>query len=266
MLLGNTKSRAVSFTLQQNYSRKILAIMAYWLQCDSAMIFRTLSLLRRYGPSNENDKQCFYTQLYTQRHSVLIVKLSFCEMHSDLTSEYRILMLRSCQPTYFGTWKTRVDARHAENTRYCISRDSNRRLQMQVYIQFIEQSYVQSLIHDTQVHAEYKHITGALSKVNLTCAGMGTKTFRITNISPDVTHAKLITVLAPHGAILSITDEIWTPQYRFHVHSGVRRVSFQLTKNIPSLLIVAAHRVLRIYTRGASCSITGLANREYRQT
>jgi hypothetical protein len=45
------------------------------------------------------------------------------------------------------------------------------------FIKFIGQSYVQALIHDTQRHAEIKHITGEQSKINITSAGMGTKTF-----------------------------------------------------------------------------------------
>jgi hypothetical protein len=68
----------------------------------------------------------------------------------------------------------------------------------QVFIKFIVQSYVQALIHDTQVQTEYKHITRELSKVTITDAGMGTKTFRITNLPPEDTYAPLSTILAPY--------------------------------------------------------------------
>jgi hypothetical protein len=45
----------------------------------------------------------------------------------------------------------------------------------QVYIKFIEQSYVQALIRYTNGQAEYKHTTGELSIVNIANAGMGSK-------------------------------------------------------------------------------------------
>jgi hypothetical protein len=66
----------------------------------------------------------------------------------------------------------------------------------QVYVKFTEQTYVQARIHDTKGEAEYKHITGELSKVTIKNADMGTKTVRITNLPPEVTHAPLRTLLA----------------------------------------------------------------------
>jgi hypothetical protein len=173
-----------------------------------------------------------------------------------------------------------VIACNSEITKLCISRDSNRLLQRQVYIKFFEQSYVQALIHDTQGHVEYKYKAGGLSNVNITSAGMGTKTVRVINYPPDVTHAPLNTVLATYGAVLSITDERRSPQNKQQVHSVVCIVSIQLTKHIPSLLTVAAHRVqLRyvgqpnscfgcvvpdyLYTTCPSCHVRSLANREH---
>jgi hypothetical protein len=112
---------------------------------------------------------------------------------------------------------------------------------------------------------------------------MGTKTVRITKLPPEVTYAPVCTVLAPYVTILSITDEIWSPQYRYEVYSGVRRVSIQLTKHIPFQLTVTGHRVQLSYVgQPATCfscggtdhlyntypsrPFRGLANREHRQT
>jgi hypothetical protein len=71
----------------------------------------------------------------------------------------------------------------------------------QVYIKFIEQSYVQvqALIRDTNGQAEHKHTTGELSIVNITNADMGTKRVRIANFPPEVQNASIRTALAPFG-------------------------------------------------------------------
>jgi hypothetical protein len=78
-----------------------------------------------------------------------------------------------------------------------------------VYIKFIEQSYIQALIHDTKGQAEYKHTTGKLSIVDITNDGMGNKRVRITNLPPEVQNAAVRTTLAPFGKILT-TEEMWS--------------------------------------------------------
>jgi hypothetical protein len=79
----------------------------------------------------------------------------------------------------------------------------------QVYIKFIELSYVQALIRDTNSQAEYKHTTSKLPIVNITNAGMNTKCVSIANLPHEVQNASIRTSLAPFGAILTITEEMW---------------------------------------------------------
>jgi hypothetical protein len=79
----------------------------------------------------------------------------------------------------------------------------------QEYIKFIEQSYVQALIHDTNGQAEYKHTTRELTIVNITNAGMGTKRVRIANLPPEVQNASIRIALAPFGTTLTIIEEMW---------------------------------------------------------
>lgn len=45
----------------------------------------------------------------------------------------------------------------------------------QVYIKVTDKTSVQALLRDTKGQAEYKHLTGELSLVSITVAGMGTK-------------------------------------------------------------------------------------------
>jgi hypothetical protein len=104
----------------------------------------------------------------------------------------------------------------------------------QVYIKFIELSYVQALIRDTKGQAEYKHTTGELSIANITNAGMGTKRVSIANLPPEVHNASIRTALAPFGTILRITEEMWSQIYRYPVSNGTRIVSIMLVKHIPS--------------------------------
>jgi len=59
-------------------------------------------------------------------------------------------------------------------------------IKRQVFINLIDNAYVQALLRETNGQAEYKHHNGVLSIVNIAITGMGTKRVRITNLPPEV--------------------------------------------------------------------------------
>ena len=114
----------------------------------------------------------------------------------------------------------------------------------QVYIKLIDKTFVQVLLRDTNGRAEYKHLTGELSLVSISVAGMGTKRVRITNLPPEVPDDGIRAALAPFGTVLAIMEEMWSKTYGYAVANGISQVTIKLSQPVTSHLTVAGHRVL----------------------
>jgi hypothetical protein len=131
-----------------------------------------------------------------------------------------------------------------EHTVAMIQIDGKKR---QVYIKLIDEKCVLSLLRSTDGQAEYKHHTGELSIVNITVAGMGTKSVRVANLPPEVPDDALRTALTPFGTAMAIQEKMWSKTYRYAVANGIRQVTIMLSQHIPSHLTVSGNRVLLSY-------------------
>jgi len=99
----------------------------------------------------------------------------------------------------------------------------------QVYVQLIDNVYVQALLRETNGEAEYKHHNRVLSIVNITMAGMCTKRVRIANLPSEVKEHAIRTALTRFGTVLAVIEEMWPNMYRYKVPNGVRQVTITLT-------------------------------------
>jgi hypothetical protein len=59
-------------------------------------------------------------------------------------------------------------------------------IRRQVYIKFIDLSFVHDILRATNGETVYKHVTGETSPVRLMEAGMGLKSVRLANLPPEV--------------------------------------------------------------------------------
>ena len=57
-------------------------------------------------------------------------------------------------------------------------------IRRQVYIKFIELSYVHDILHATNGETVYKHVTGEISAVGMMEGGMGSKRVCLANLAP----------------------------------------------------------------------------------
>jgi hypothetical protein len=122
--------------------------------------------------------------------------------------------------------------------------DGIRRL---VYINFVEISYVQDILHATNGTTVYKHISGEISTVRLELAGMGTRRVRIDNVPPEVNNGTICAVLSQYGEIHSLQNETWSKAYRYVAANGIKVAVMSFTKHIPSHITIAGYRVLIPY-------------------
>jgi hypothetical protein len=122
-------------------------------------------------------------------------------------------------------------------------------IKRQVYVKFNTYESALDIIQATNGHAEYKHMTGEISIVQIGMAGLGIKHIRVANLPPEVKDNALKKVLAPYGTVLGISEEKWARTYRYVVANGIRQVEIMLTKHVPSHIYVEGYRVLASYDR-----------------
>jgi hypothetical protein len=117
----------------------------------------------------------------------------------------------------------------------------------QVYINFMDDEYVQDILRTTNGHADYIHVTGEISQVSIDFAGMGSRLVRITNLPPEVPERTIRAALAQYGEIKTIQDETWSKAYRYQVANGIKVIVINLTKHLLSHKKIDGNRVLTSY-------------------
>jgi len=116
-----------------------------------------------------------------------------------------------------------------------------------LFLNFIDNVFIQNILQSTNGSAEYRHVTGDMSIVRLEVAGMGMRRIRIANLPPEVTERSIRAALVSYGEIVSIQDEIWPKAYRYKVAIGVKVIMMKLAKHLPSQMNIAEHRALPSY-------------------
>jgi len=136
------------------------------------------------------------------------------------------------------------DLKVNEHTVLMIQIDGAKR---QVFVKFIDQTYVNTILQNTNGSTEYRHTNGILSQVKLEEAGLGSRRVRVANLPPELPNALIRTSLLPYGTIHSITDETWPSSYRYTVANGVRVVQMTLNRHLPSNITMAGYRAFISY-------------------
>jgi hypothetical protein len=116
-----------------------------------------------------------------------------------------------------------------------------------VYIKFVTEMHMRRVLSKTNGVQDFKHDNGEISQVRVEIAGMGMRTIRIANLSPEVQDNVIRNALGTYGDITEIKEELWTHRYRYKVSNGIRLVNMNLKQHIPSHMQVADHRVLISY-------------------
>ena len=118
-----------------------------------------------------------------------------------------------------------------------------------VFNKFTDFSYVKDILTKTNgiTVRVYKHESGEVSTVRSEIARMGTRRVRVANLLPDLSYNTIRTALNQYGEVQSIQEEKWSRKYRYAVANGVKMVTMQLTKHIPSYIIIASYRALTSY-------------------
>jgi len=137
-------------------------------------------------------------------------------------------------------------------------------IRRQVYIKFIDISYVHDILRATNGETNYKHVTGEISPVRIMVAGMGLKRVRLANLPPEVSQSNIRIAMSQFGNVQNIQEETWAKQYRYNVSNGVKIVTMTLSKHIPSYVIIGGHKALTSYEgQPQTCYGCGLTDHMY---
>jgi hypothetical protein len=117
----------------------------------------------------------------------------------------------------------------------------------QVYIKFMDDEYVQDILRTTNGHAAYRHVRWEIFQVSIDFAGMGSRRVRIATLPPEIPERTIRAALAQYGEIKTIQDDTWSKAYRYQVANGIKVITINLTKHLPSRMTIAGNRVLTSY-------------------
>lgn len=103
---------------------------------------------------------------------------------------------------------------------------------------------------------EFRHRNGTISKIQIVPSGFGVRNVRVFNVPPECPNEYIARVIGGYGTVLSIVNEKWGPAYKYPVNSGVRSVTVNLRKHIPSYLTIAGTRAQIQYSgQPITCAI-----------
>ena len=116
-----------------------------------------------------------------------------------------------------------------------------------IYIKLSDPTRIQDILTMITGQAEYRHSDGVISKVRIEAVGLAIRKVRIANLPPDIANSQVRSALGKFGEIREVHNDAWSNAYRYPVRNGVRIVTINLTKLIPSHISVEGHRSLISY-------------------
>jgi hypothetical protein len=106
---------------------------------------------------------------------------------------------------------------------------------------------MQTVFQATNGITKFRHDNGEISQVKIEIAGMGTRRICVANLPPEIPDSAIRATFAKYGEVQDISEETWSRVYRYPVSNGVRIAVVAIKHHIPSLMIMAGHRVLITY-------------------
>jgi len=117
----------------------------------------------------------------------------------------------------------------------------------QVFIKFVTNEKMQTVLLSTKRQMEYRHDDGEVSIVRIDKAGIGMRRFRVANLTPEDPDRVLRDTMSKYGYVKDISEELWSRVYKYPVSNGVRIVELHLKQHIPTYMLIVGHRVLISY-------------------
>jgi hypothetical protein len=117
----------------------------------------------------------------------------------------------------------------------------------QVFIKVNNAEILEEIITRTLGTLTYEHKEGIISHVKIGMAGLGGRRIRVANLPPEMQRAVISRALETYGTVGKIRDEMWSKSYHYKVCSGVLLVHIDMTKHIPSHMMIGENRALITY-------------------
>lgn len=116
-----------------------------------------------------------------------------------------------------------------------------------VFIKFTDNVKYESFIKSHLGEQRFEHRDGTVSTVNIAEAELGYKIIRVLNLPLEVTNQTITSHLSKYGKVINIADDYWSGSYAYKVKNGIRIVKIELTKHVPSYIIIENTKALTLY-------------------
>ncbi|KAJ4427105.1 hypothetical protein ANN_24720 [Periplaneta americana] len=120
-------------------------------------------------------------------------------------------------------------------------------LERSVYIKLVSAVHYDRLLNKYTDPVNFQYDNGTIVKVALQRADVNTVTVRLFNLPPEIDDKTVVQSLSPYGAVRHVRPEVWSTQYKYPVHNGVRAVRIEIKKHIPIKLVIAGYAVILHY-------------------
>lgn len=116
-----------------------------------------------------------------------------------------------------------------------------------VYVKLINEAVCDGVVQAHKQGLKFRHSDGHIGDVTIDRSGLGLRTIRVFELPFEVPSDVVIAALQPYGRVLSHVAEKWQTFTTYPVLNGVRQIKIELTKHVPSYLVIGGCRAIIIY-------------------
>lgn len=116
-----------------------------------------------------------------------------------------------------------------------------------IYVKLINEAACDAVVQAHKQGLKFRHSDGHIGEVTIDRSGLGLRTIRVFELPFEVPSDAVIAALQPYGRVLSHVAEKWQTFTTYPVLNGVRQIKIELTKHVPSYLVIGGCRAIVIY-------------------
>lgn len=116
-----------------------------------------------------------------------------------------------------------------------------------VYIKMTSEAACADVVRQHAQGLKFKHSDGHIGEVTVDHAGFGLRTLRIFELPFEVPQDVVVEAFRPYGKVLGHLAEKWQTFTTYQVLNGVRQIKIELSKHVPSYLMIGGVRAIVMY-------------------
>lgn len=116
-----------------------------------------------------------------------------------------------------------------------------------VYIKMTSEEVCADVVRQHAQGHKFKHSDGHIGDVMVDHAGFGLRTIRVFELPFEVPQDVVVEAFRPYGKVVGHLAEKWQTFTTYQVLNGVRQIKIELSKHVPSYLMIGGVRAIIMY-------------------